>query len=259
MGSSLGIGRERRKHLPVIICNRGCHPRTNVILAVVLIVDQQIEGRMLRKGKLTAWNDDRGFGFISPPKGGDRVFAHIKGFSTRNCRPQVNDAVTYTLGEDKRGRPCAVNVTIIGAERRKKPTRLLPTPAILFALLFLGGVGFSAAIDRLHVIVAIAYVALSLISFVAYALDKSAARRGAWRTKEATLHMFALAGGWPGALIAQQTLRHKSKKTSFRAVFWLTVLINCAVLVWLHTEDGQAVVGAVMKNIVSSLALQQAR
>lgn len=47
---------------------------------------------------------------------------------------------------------------------------------------------------------------------------------------------------WAGALIAQQTLRHKSKETSFRTVFWITVLINCEALAWLHTESGQETV-----------------
>jgi uncharacterized membrane protein YsdA (DUF1294 family) len=63
---------------------------------------------------------------------------------------------------------------------------------------------------------------------------------GAWRTAEGSLHLLGLAGGWPGALIAQQMLRHKSKKTSFVAVLWATVLINGAVFLWLHTERGQA-------------------
>jgi hypothetical protein len=39
----------------------------------------------------------------------------------------------------------------------------------------------------------------------------------------------------------------------FRTVFWITVLINCVVLVWLHTESGQAAMEAALKNIVSGL------
>ena len=212
-----------------------------------------LKGRMRKKGKITSWNDDRGFGFISPQTGDKRVFVHIRGFDTRNCRPQVDDPVTYAMSRDKQGRPCAVNVTIIGAEPKRKTTRMRRTPAILFALLFLGAIGASVMTDRLPAIIAMAYVALSLFSFVAYALDKSAARRGAWRTKEGTLHLLALAGGWPGALIAQQTLRHKSKKTSFRIVFWVTVLLNCFVLVWMHTESGQTAMEVALKNIVSGL------
>ena len=67
------------------------------------------------------------------------------------------------------------------------------------------------------------YLILSAISFAAYALDKSAAQRGAWRTSETTLHLLALAGGWPGALVAQQVLRHKTIKQPFRSLFWVTV------------------------------------
>lgn len=74
------------------------------------------------------------------------------------------------------------------------------------------------------------YLTLSLLTFIAYAIDKSAAKRGKWRTKESTLHLLALMGGWPGALSAQNLLRHKSAKASFRNVFWLTVVVNLVAL-----------------------------
>jgi uncharacterized membrane protein YsdA (DUF1294 family) len=70
------------------------------------------------------------------------------------------------------------------------------------------------------------YLLLSAMTFVAYAADKSAAASGAWRTPERTLHGLALAGGWPGALLAQHVLRHKSTKPIFRQVFWITVAVN---------------------------------
>lgn len=75
-----------------------------------------------------------------------------------------------------------------------------------------------------------AAVAINLITFVAYAMDKSAAQNGQWRTKESHLHLLALAGGWPGAWLAQQSLRHKSSKVEFRAVYWVTVVLHCAFL-----------------------------
>jgi uncharacterized membrane protein YsdA (DUF1294 family) len=77
------------------------------------------------------------------------------------------------------------------------------------------------------------------VTFMAYALDKSAAQRGTWRTKETTLHLLALVGGWPGALLAQQLLRHKSSKTQFRHVFWATVLINVAGFVMIYSPLGK--------------------
>jgi uncharacterized membrane protein YsdA (DUF1294 family) len=77
------------------------------------------------------------------------------------------------------------------------------------------------------------YASLSLVLFAMYGLDKAAARRGGWRTPEATLHVVALAGGWPGALLGQRVFRHKTRKQPFGAIFWCTVVANCAGLAWL--------------------------
>jgi uncharacterized membrane protein YsdA (DUF1294 family) len=74
------------------------------------------------------------------------------------------------------------------------------------------------------------YLAASTLTLVVYAIDKSAARKGTWRTSENTLHTLAMLGGWPGAMLAQQLLRHKTAKASFRAVFWATVVLNLAAL-----------------------------
>lgn len=74
------------------------------------------------------------------------------------------------------------------------------------------------------------YAVASAACFIAYALDKSAARQGRRRTPERTLLLLGLAGGWPGGLAAQRLLRHKSSKSSFLARFWLTVALNLAAL-----------------------------
>ena len=65
------------------------------------------------------------------------------------------------------------------------------------------------------------------------AADKTAARSGRWRVSERTLLNLGLIGGWPGAIIAQQVLRHKSKKTAFQRAFWVTVLVNVVAFVLL--------------------------
>jgi uncharacterized membrane protein YsdA (DUF1294 family) len=78
------------------------------------------------------------------------------------------------------------------------------------------------------------YAGTSLLALLMYALDKSAARSGRWRTSEQTLHAIGLVGGWPGALLAQQWLRHKTSKQSFIAVFWVTVALNVAAFVGWH-------------------------
>ncbi|GAA1507240.1 DUF1294 domain-containing protein [Agromyces terreus] len=72
---------------------------------------------------------------------------------------------------------------------------------------------------------------LSVVAFAAYGLDKAAAgRAGRRRTPESTLHLLGLLGGWPGALVAQQLFRHKTRKRSFRRVFWFTVVLNVLAL-----------------------------
>ena len=79
------------------------------------------------------------------------------------------------------------------------------------------------------------YLLASIVCFLAYALDKASAIRGGWRTSEQTLHLLGLACGWPGGLMAQQLLRHKSSKPSFRAEFWFTVALNVAGFVAWHS------------------------
>lgn len=101
---------------------------------------------------------------------------------------------------------------------------------LLLVVIFLAGLIGAAQQHMLPVGIAGMYLTLSLLTFIAYAIDKSAAKRNKWRTKESTLHLLALMGGWPGALFAQNLLRHKSVKASFRNVFWLTVVANLAVL-----------------------------
>jgi uncharacterized membrane protein YsdA (DUF1294 family) len=84
------------------------------------------------------------------------------------------------------------------------------------------------------------YLGASVICFLAYANDKSNARAGRWRTTENTLLLCGLACGWPGAVLAQQWLRHKSSKTAFLVKFWLTVVLNVAAFIYLSSQLGPA-------------------
>ena len=79
-----------------------------------------------------------------------------------------------------------------------------------------------------------AYLGMSVVTVFAYAFDKSAAVSGQWRTAENTLHLFSLAGGWPGALLAQQLLRHKTNKQTFVSTFWIMALLNVGAFVAWH-------------------------
>ncbi|MGG5289298.1 DUF1294 domain-containing protein [Pseudomonas shirazensis] len=75
------------------------------------------------------------------------------------------------------------------------------------------------------------YPCVSLISLLLYWQDKQQARTQAWRTPEKVLHASELLGGWPGALLAQQLFRHKTRKLSFQLTFWAIVALH--QLFWL--------------------------
>ena len=193
---------------------------------------------MRYQGKITDWNDDKGFGFITPNGGGQRVFVHIKSFSNRQQRPVENEIVTYELTHDAKGRPQAGRVAFVGKRGATASPSGQGNAPLILTTAFLVFVAGSVFAGRLPVAVAALYLVASLIAFIAYALDKSAARNDRWRTQESTLHLFALAGGWPGALAAQRLLRHKSSKQSFQFVFWVTVILNCCALAWFFSSSG---------------------
>lgn len=106
--------------------------------------------------------------------------------------------------------------------------------AATFALVL----GISVYLDFVSPSIVAAYATLSLLTYVVYAVDKHSARTGHWRIAEFSLHLLALAGGWPGASLARHRLRHKTVKQPFRTVFAITILLNCAGFAWLFTADG---------------------
>jgi uncharacterized membrane protein YsdA (DUF1294 family) len=102
-------------------------------------------------------------------------------------------------------------------------------------LLFAGLFGYATLHWGMPQLVGVAYLVASVACFAVYAIDKAAARAGRWRTSESTLLLLGLACGWPGAALAQQWLRHKSSKPSFRTLYWATVAINVGVFIYLAT------------------------
>ncbi|MCZ6837505.1 MAG: DUF1294 domain-containing protein [Planctomycetota bacterium] len=78
----------------------------------------------------------------------------------------------------------------------------------------------------------IAYAAMSVVTILAYGLDKRKAKKNAWRTPEKTLHLLELLGGFPGALLGQVLFRHKTKKWSFLIVTWAIIALHGAAWAW---------------------------
>lgn len=187
---------------------------------------------MNQKGLLTAWNDTKGFGFITPEGGGERVFAHISSYAGRG-RPVSNRKVTYTITKDAQGRPRAGRFQYAGAAKvgaSMAPGFWVAAALVLLFFTTLAGLFYQR---YLPVSILAAYGGVSLVLFVMYWIDKQAAQRGGQRIAEKTLHLFELCCGWPGALVAQQAFRHKTRKGSYQFVFWLAVLSNLGALGWL--------------------------
>lgn len=188
------------------------------------------------KGRLTQWDDAKGYGFISPDDGGPKLFVHAKAFGPRPQRPFVGERLSYREGLDAQGKRRALDVQSL--ELRAAPRTPAPRDRGRVLLLIPAFAGFVLTV---HLLWGLPnwlwgiYSAMSLATFIVYALDKRAALRGDWRVGESTLHALALGCGWPGALLAQQLLRHKSVKPAFRRAYWLTVAANVAAFVALFT------------------------
>ena len=194
---------------------------------------------MRTKGKLTSWNYGKGFGFIQPTVGGKQVFIHIKAFKNRNRRPEIGQFVTYSLSSDRQGRPCAENATLAGDRLPTKAKKESGIFSVSVSVVFIMSVSIAVLAAKIPAWFFYFYIIASLLTFIMYAVDKSAAQKGTWRTPESTLHFLSLIGGWPGALVAQQKLRHKSKKQPFRLGFMKALektrtLQKCRLMLFLH-------------------------
>ena len=184
-------------------------------------------------GRITEWNDEKGFGFVVPGGGGTRAFVHISQFPGRSRRPAIGDLISYLPVVDARGRTNAqkvLHVVVKKVEVVRPPSRLPRAWLGAGALALAAGAYAGGALPILFLAV---YFGMSALSYLMYGWDKASAQNRRSRTPESTLHLADLLGGWPGALIAQQRFRHKTVKQSFRFEFWLTVVVNLGVCVWL--------------------------
>lgn len=223
-------------------------------------------GETRRQGVLKNWNDERGFGFIAPHDGGPQVFVHARHCELQRMqRPQVGLEVTFEVVRADDGRLQAQKVlprhgwTAVdrlpdGAIRQKQAqarerhaqqrqerldqrraerqeTVQWGTASYFAIALLVAVLGVLSVVWRLSGWIWVGYGVASVVTYLLYHADKRAAQARSWRVPEARLLLAGLLGGWPGAIVAQQTLRHKSAKASFRAAFWVTVVLNLGGLV----------------------------
>ena len=135
-------------------------------------------------------------------------------------------------------------ITIRNSERRpirpNSPARAstLSVVPLIVTSLFVLMVVTGTLVGRLPRAIIVTYGIVSILTFLLYWHDKSAARHGRWRTKERSLLFLGLVGGWPGAVVAQRMLHHKTRKERFKLAFWGTAVMNSIALGLLFTSSG---------------------
>lgn len=193
------------------------------------------------QGKITKWNDEKGFGFILPDSGGKEVFLHISSFQNRQIRPQVSELVSYQLAKDASGRERAILVAFNSQSKQLKrhiaSDHKLNSLFIGFMALFFVFILERAYNGLLPAVYVFVFLAANLFAFLYYYIDKTAAIKGNWRKSEDSLHILSLLGGWGGAYIAQKLFRHKYKKPSFLAIYKTTVFLNCMMVIFYSVPE----------------------
>lgn len=81
-------------------------------------------------GTLSKWNDDRGFGFISPAQGTGEIFVHVSSFPSGGPRPTVGELISFETQAGPDGKVRAIRVMRPGSATRRAP-RHRPAPGRL--------------------------------------------------------------------------------------------------------------------------------
>lgn len=188
-------------------------------------------------GKITHWNEERGFGFVEPDNGGVRAFVHIRAFRDGSRRPVEHDAISYQLTEDNHGRPLAEHIEFLSSAQIASRT---PAPCPTFYQSWLSPLALLVTLPLLGIWIwqhghsmvwpGLIYLVMSTLALILYGLDKRAAQRHCWRIPERTLNLYALCGGWPGALLAQSYFMHKRSKEAFMSHFWMAVATHSLLM-----------------------------
>ena len=80
-------------------------------------------------------------------------------------------------------------------------------------------------------VASVAFVMVNLCTILCFWRDKERALAGERRISEADLLRLALVGGSPGALLARQLFRHKTRKEPFSTQLYVIVAIQMGLAI----------------------------
>ena len=80
-------------------------------------------------------------------------------------------------------------------------------------------------------------LALNLITFITYGIDKRKAKKSRWRISESSLLLLALCGGSVGAWLGIKVWRHKTQHKKFYIVIPLIMTLHFALVIWILCPD----------------------
>ena len=85
-----------------------------------------------------------------------------------------------------------------------------------------------------HTLLLYYVLAVNVVAFAAYGIDKWKAKHGMWRIPESTLLLLAVVGGSLDALLGMRIWHHKTKHAKFRYGLPLIILAQLGLIYYLH-------------------------
>lgn len=175
------------------------------------------------QGYIVYFNEEKGYGFIGSDAYEKNIFVHISDVQGVQHLTQ-GQKVTFQVEKTQKG----LNATHVIPGSKQQ------SPYLIFGLISLIAVIVMFFYASKYMETIIAYLlAINIMTFLLYGYDKYISSGERLRVPELNLQTLALLGGSPAALFAQKFFRHKTLKGSFQIIYWLIVVGQVGLIVWL--------------------------
>ncbi|CAA6815072.1 MAG: Unknown protein [uncultured Sulfurovum sp.] len=175
-------------------------------------------------GYVIHFNEEKGYGFIGSDTYEENIFVHIT--QVKNASElSPGQAVEFSIEKTKKGL-AAINVQ--AGKKQQSPYLIFGLSSFLITLAIL-----AYASQQVQILVAY-LLSINISTFMLYGYDKLIASGKKLRVPEVNLQALALLGGSPAALLAQKFFRHKTIKGSFQIIYWMIVITQVTLLIYLY-------------------------